>query len=83
MRHYLLMRVTLDRERDVAYIELEEPRRAYPDGGSNMLLPPSFPFRVDLVYDGDERLVVIAVEEASKRLHPDALKLAVPFEPVS
>src|SRR5438128_1056124 len=51
------MRVTLDRERDIAYIELEEPRRPYPDGGSSMLLPRGFPFRVDLVYDGDELLV--------------------------
>jgi hypothetical protein len=73
--------VTIDKERDLAWIELEEPRRPYPDGGSNMLIPPMFPFRVDLVYDGEERLVMIRIEEASKNLHPDALKLAVPFEP--
>ena len=46
-----------------------------------MLVPPQFPFRVDLVHDGEERLVVICVEEASRRLHPDALRLAEPFEP--
>ena len=45
------------------------------------LLPPQFPFRVDVYYDEEERLELISVENASRRLHPDALKLAVPWEP--
>ena len=78
------MRITYDRERDVAYFELDDVRKPHPEGGSNMLLPPWFPFRVDVFYDGakgEEYLVAVRVEDASKRLHPDALAQAVPFEP--
>jgi hypothetical protein len=75
------VRIELDAERDVAYIRLEDVRRPHPWGGSNMILPPAFPFRVDLFCDAEERLVAVRVEEASKNLHPDALELAIPFEP--
>jgi hypothetical protein len=75
------MRIMFDKDRDVAFVQLKDVWEASPGGGSSMLVPPHFPFRVDVYYDEEERLEMISVENASKCLHPDALELAVPFEP--
>jgi len=57
------------------------PREASPGGGSTFVAPPYFPFKVDLFFEEHERLELIRVEDASTRLHPDALKLTLPFDP--
>ena len=80
------VRITYDRERDIAWIELEDVRKSHPQGGSHMMLPPYFPFEIHIHYDGpkDERhLTSIRVPNASKRLHPDALAHAVPWKPLA
>jgi hypothetical protein len=74
------MRVMLDREKDIAYVQLKDVWEANPDGGSYPLLPPPVPDRIDIYWDGEGRVEMISIVNASKRLHPDALKLAVPFE---
>jgi len=75
------MRIMLDQANDVAYIQLSDAWEANPDGSSYPLLPPIAPDRVDIYWAGEERVELISIEHASERLHRDALRVAVPFEP--
>jgi hypothetical protein len=76
------MKVMLDREKDVAYVLLDDEWRENCDGWSQMFLPPDVPSRVDLFWYPDDRLEMIRIEQATKRLPKHALAAAVPFEPL-
>lgn len=75
------MRVMLDADTDVAYVQLAAEWEPNPDGFSVMLLPPEVPSRVDLFFTPDQRLELVRVEQASGYLDLSALASAVPFEP--
>jgi hypothetical protein len=47
-----------------------------------MLLPPDVPARVDLFWDVSDRLGMLRIENASRRLAKEALDAAVPFVPL-
>ena len=76
------MKVLLDRDKDVAYLVLEDELRHDPEGWSLMFLPPDVPTRVDLFWHEDDRLSMIRIEEASDHLSREALDVAVPFKPL-
>jgi len=72
----------LDRDKDVAYVLLEDELRPDPEGWSLMFQPPDVPTRVDLFWNEDDRLNMITIENASDRLSREALDAAVPFTPL-
>jgi hypothetical protein len=74
------MRVLSDpRGLDAVYIQLSNEWTASPDGGSVMLLPPHVPTRIDLFFDGQNRLDAIRVEEPGRYLLPEIVSAVEPF----
>ena len=72
----------LDRDKDVAYVLLEDELRPDPEGWSLMFQPPDVPTRVDLFWNEDDRLNMLTIENSSDRLSREALDAAVPFTPL-